>query len=245
MTSLPDLLTTISRGPEATSPRLTHYDADGRIELSGKVLLNWAAKAANLLTTEYDAEPGTIVGLELPVGHWRAAYWALAAWWCGASLRLVGEGEPGPPLDVLITARPERGAESADVIAVTPAPLARRSPTPLPAGVVDEAAVLASYGDSFTAMQEPEPDDVALTGGSGEEVTFADLAPGAGSGTGPAAGRDAGPPRVLLAPPDSQRQFLLGALSAWAAGGSVIVAYEVDADAVERIASQEGATRRG
>ena len=43
-------------------PRITCYDdtTGERIELSGKVLANWVAKAANLLQEEYDAGPGTV-----------------------------------------------------------------------------------------------------------------------------------------------------------------------------------------
>lgn len=238
MTRLPDLLTALSHGPEATRPRLTHYDADGRIELSGKVLLNWVAKAANLLTQEYDARPGTVVGLDLPPGHWRAAYWALATWWCGAGLHVVGDADEAKDdagLDVLITSRPGSAADAApDVVAVTPAALARRSPTPLPAGVADEAAVLASYGDVFEPMESPEPGDIALTGDAAHDVTFADLAPGqVGSGR----------PRVLLAAPASQHLFLRTALRAWTADGSLVVTTETDAAALDRIATQESATQ--
>lgn len=257
MTSLPDLLTAIARGPEATRPRLTHYDADGRIELSGKVLLNWVAKAANLLTTEYDSRPRTSVGLDLPVGHWRAAYWALAAWWTGAGVHCVTghqvahehdgrdsqEGGPGgdtPTLDVLVTSHPDRAGDAVpDIIAVTPAALARRSPTSLPPGVVDEAAVLASYGDVFEAMEAPEPGDTALTGGPGHALRFADLVTRAPDESG------SGSPRLLLAAPASQRAFLVGAVAAWAADGSVVVTPETDPQALERIATQEGTTQRG
>ena len=29
---------------------------------------------------EFDVEPGSIVAIDLPTGHWRTVYWALAAW---------------------------------------------------------------------------------------------------------------------------------------------------------------------
>ncbi|MEO8749738.1 MAG: TIGR03089 family protein, partial [Allobranchiibius sp.] len=72
---------------DPTSPRITCYDdATGeRIELSGKVLANWVAKAANLLQDELDAAPGTVVSLRLPPDHWRTYYWAFAAWCVGAT----------------------------------------------------------------------------------------------------------------------------------------------------------------
>ena len=77
-------------------PRLTCYDdtpgpAQGeRVELSARVLANWVAKAGNLLQDDLDGAPATTVGLDRPA-HWRAFYWALAAWSCGATV-VVGNG---------------------------------------------------------------------------------------------------------------------------------------------------------
>src|SRR3954449_8078088 len=93
-------------------PRLTWYDdepgptAGERIELSGRVLANWVAKAANLLQDEAAAGPGTTVGIDLPA-HWRSVYWSLATWSVGATVVL---GEPATGADVLITESPEHAA---------------------------------------------------------------------------------------------------------------------------------------
>src|SRR6478735_9054066 len=98
---------------DATRPRLTWYDdepgptAGERIELSARVLTNWVAKAANLLQDDLSAEPGTTVGLDLPA-HWRAVYWALAAWSVGAEV-VVGTAATGA--DVLVTADVQTAAE--------------------------------------------------------------------------------------------------------------------------------------
>lgn len=52
---------------DSVSPRLTWYDRSGgpthgeRVELSGRLLLMWANKAANLLLEEHDVGPGTRV----------------------------------------------------------------------------------------------------------------------------------------------------------------------------------------
>lgn len=86
------------------SPRLTCFDDQRteRIELSGAVLVNWISKAANVLQEEFDVEPGSIVAIDLPTGHWRTLYWALAAWAVGASVALdAHEGA-----DVLVTTSP-------------------------------------------------------------------------------------------------------------------------------------------
>ena len=112
-------------------PRITCYDdtTGERIELSGKVLANWVAKAANLLQEEYDAGPGTVVRLDLPA-HWRTAYWALACWAVGAC---IDQSRTAP--DVLVTTDP--AADGA--IVVTLAALARSAALPVPAGSIDEA----------------------------------------------------------------------------------------------------------
>ena len=241
MSTLTGLLSTLGGGGDATRPRLVHYDPQGRIELSGRVLVNWVAKAANLLTEEFDAGPGTVVGLRLPPGHWRAAYWALATWSCGATLRCLSgdSGDESPPdgLDVLVTdVPPAAGATPVDVVAITTAALARRFPGDLPGGALDEAAVLATYADVFEALDEPAGTDAAIEGGA----TYADLVPAA-------SGEDA--PRLLLADPASQQAFLTAALATWAADGTIIVVTGdgpdgTDEPALERIAEQEGASAR-
>lgn len=244
MSTLTGLLSTLGGGGDATRPRLVHYDPQGRIELSGRVLVNWVAKAANLLTEEFDAGPGTVVGLRLPPGHWRAAYWALATWSCGATLRCLpadaaDAGETADEtdtdgLDVLVTDTPPAGAGAAvDVVAVTTAALARRFPGDLPRGAFDEAAVLATYADVFEALDEPAGTDPAIEGGA----TYAELVPAAS---------DEDAPRLLLAGPASQQAFLTAALATWAADGAIIVVTGDGSDgaALERIAEQEGACAR-
>ena len=80
--SLPQLLDALARAGGA--PRITWYGPGGeRVELSGAVTVNWVNKTANLLVEEFDAGPGTVVGLALPA-HWRTLVWALATWRVGA-----------------------------------------------------------------------------------------------------------------------------------------------------------------
>ena len=121
--------------------------------------------AANALQEGLDVEPGTVVLLHLPSPHWRLAYWALAAWSVGATVTLdTHEGA-----DVLVTTDPDaEPADDADeVIVVTLAALAREyaagpGAAGLRSGMMDEAKELASYGDSFTAWDSPDPEDAAL-----------------------------------------------------------------------------------
>lgn len=82
-------------------PRLTWYGPGGeRVELSARTLDNWVAKSANLLVEEFDAGPGSRVGVRLPP-HWRTASWLLAAWSTGACVvadPAGAAGEPAAPL---------------------------------------------------------------------------------------------------------------------------------------------------
>lgn len=139
-------------------PRLTWYGPDGaRIELSGAVLVNWVTKTVNLLVEELDAGPGTRVLLDLPP-HWRTVPWALAAWRTGACLVLTG-GEPVGPVDVVVTDRPAAHPAPGRpaVVAVTLASLARRFEGELPAGAVDAAAAVMTYGDALGWVPDVDP----------------------------------------------------------------------------------------
>ncbi len=148
-------------------PRVTFYeDTPGptrgeRIEISGKVLANWVSKAGNALQDEFDLGPGSVIRLALPP-HWRALYWAMAVWSVGAAVSCAGAGSP----ELLVCDDPAlaTGLEAApgDVVLVTLGALARVHPGPVPAGAMDEARELATYGDQLVAVTDPAPDDLAL-----------------------------------------------------------------------------------
>ena len=198
-------------------PRVTFYeDTAGptqgeRIELSGKVVANWISKAANALADEYDLGPGSVVRLSLPP-HWRALYWAFAVWSVGGTLDCAG----GPTPDLLICDDPDLAAKLApppgDVVLVTLAALARVHPGPVPAGAMDEARELATYGDQFTVMADPSPDDLALIT-KGAQTTYRSVVP---QGDWPAR------TRVSLA--GDLQSVLESTLAAWAIDGSVVLA---------------------
>lgn len=201
---------------DATRPALTFYDDTSgptggeRIELSRKVLGTWVAKAANALQEGLDVHPGSVVRLDLPAPHWRLAYWALATWAVGATVTVdAHEGA-----DVLVTTDPDSGAaEDADeVIAVSLPALARRFEGGLRSGIMDEAHELASYGDDFTAWDEPEPTDPALVAG-GERTAYQDLV---GAPRRPARSR------VLVSTTDPAT-LLRQLLDVWSGLGSVVL----------------------
>lgn len=228
---------------DAAAPRITCYDdTDGptrgeRIELSGRVLGTWAAKAANALQEEWDLEPGGLVRLDLDA-HWRVLYWALATWQVGGGVVLGGvSGGPTDSEALLVTDGPDRLARTPAVL-VTRAALARSAGVEVPTDVMDEAADLASFGDTFDAWAEPSEDDPALlvddaTLGHGEVVAWASegggsLEPGA---------------RVQVVAPSTQT-LLQAALAAWSVGGSLVVHLGApDPDDVTRRADAEGVTR--
>lgn len=86
---------------DLSRPRLTWYD-DGRgerIDLSGKTLANWVAKAANWLETEMALAPGDLVRLDLPVDHWRTIYWSIAAWTRGLTVTTDADADACVSLD--------------------------------------------------------------------------------------------------------------------------------------------------
>lgn len=219
---------------DPTSPRITCYDdATGeRIELSGKVLANWVAKAANLLQDELDAGPGTVVSLRLPPDHWRTYYWAFAAWCVGATVVTevgvtevgVTAGPDGARYDIGIGASQVAGAEQQ--IIVTLAALARVATVDLPAGAVDEARELATYGDAFAPYLVPASTDAAL-----DEVSYADVVE-----TGH------GAPHRRVRVEGDLRAALRAALAVWADDGSVLLLRNVQEADVERRLATEGAT---
>jgi uncharacterized protein (TIGR03089 family) len=198
-------------------PRITFYeDTAGptrgeRIEISGKVLANWVSKAGNALQDEFDLGPGSVVRLALPP-HWRALYWALAVWSVGATVDCAGAGTP----DLLICDDPAFASTldpaPGDVVLVTLGALARSHDGPVPAGAMDEARELATYGDQLIALTEPAADDLALIT-EDTHTPYRDVVPRPGWPTGT---------RVSLT--GNLSGVLGSALAAWAVDGSVVLA---------------------
>jgi uncharacterized protein (TIGR03089 family) len=198
-------------------PRVTFYeDTAGptqgeRIELSGKVLANWISKAGNALQEEYDLGPGAVVQLCLPP-HWRALYWAFAVWSVGGTVNLAGNPTP----NLLICDDPDHAGTlertPSDVVVVTLDALARVHPGPVPAGAMDEARELATYGDHFVAIADPAPGDLALITQTAQ-TAYRDVVPHRGWPANT---------RVSLA--GDLTAVLQSTLAAWAVDGSVVLA---------------------
>lgn len=132
-----DELRTALLAGDLSRPRLTWYAVDSgeRIDLSGKTLLNWVAKAANWLDLEMGLAPGEELALVMPPNHWRTIYWSLAGWSRGLTVHL---GTADADAVVTMTGIPEHNPD-ADLeeppAALAASPLQAMSDTmPPPAG---------------------------------------------------------------------------------------------------------------
>ncbi len=197
---------------DATRPRLTAYDAtEGptfgeRVELSGRVLGTWVAKAANALQEEWDAGPSTVVRVALPA-HWRALAWSLATWSVGGCVAL----DDGPA-DVTVAADTALlEAAEGDLVLVTLAALARSAPGPVPAGAMDEARELSTYGDRFVPAARPAEADPALRVGA-RVTSYASVVPQ----------RDWPLRTRLHVATEDAAELLDAALGVWARDGSLV-----------------------
>ncbi|WP_394160234.1 TIGR03089 family protein [Galactobacter valiniphilus] len=211
----------------STSPALVDLSLEpARIELSGRVLVNWWAKNAGLLDAEWGIGPGSRVAVQAPA-HWRVLPLVLAALSLGAQ---VGPADL-EDADLLITtdpASPEAAAHP-EVLAVTTAALAVSFGAPLPAGVVDHAAEVRAYPDRLLA--QPGQADAAAWEHDGEELTLGELLAGGEDGEGAA----------LEVPAQAGLLAALTALLRSGAAGSVVLAPEGGLS--ERLRAQERVTR--
>ncbi|KAD3515206.1 TIGR03089 family protein [Arthrobacter yangruifuii] len=232
------------RTRQATSPALIWYGGSGeRIELSGKVLDNWVAKTSNFLVDELDAEPGLRLRLDLPV-HWKTLVWVLAAWQTGCTVVLGSPAESGPA-DVTVSAAMDGAAAAGGagtVVAVALGALELSFPADLPAGVVDYAAEVRSYADTYLEEDRPDAGQTALEAAGATRartlrgtVSYATLGELLGTGGNPG--------EVLLATGTDLPQVLEGAVAAWAAGGAVVLA-GADVEPDEKVLASERVTKR-
>jgi uncharacterized protein (TIGR03089 family) len=217
-TTVADVLSALVTAPGR--PRLTWYGPDGeRIELSGAVLDNWVSKTTNLLVEEMDVAPGRTVLLDLPP-HWRTV----------ATLALAGAAA-----DVVVTDRPGTDAPGAATIAVALPALARRFDGVLPAGAIDAAQAVMTYGDVIGWAPPVDPGAPVLAGAAGSpapgSTAHADLIATAAAALAARAagsadpGREPGARTLLLVDADraTTREVLLTVLGLLAEDGSVVL----------------------
>lgn len=238
----PAALLNAFRTQNPTSPRLSWYGPDSeRVELSGRVLDNWIAKTANYLVDELDAEPGTLIALDLPL-HWRSMVWLLASWAVGATVISTSSPEsttpdPFPSADIVATADPaamnERLAEAKPaplIIAVALPALQMRWLGELPPRTLDYSGDVRAHGDVFFADADPEPSDIAWQHDAAT-ISYDTLI----------AASTQAPQRVLLEAREGWAAVVHSAVETWAAGGSVVL-LDPTVEATERLRSSENVT---
>lgn len=203
---------------DAARPLITHYDdRDGtRIELSRATMANWAAKTANWLRDELDAEPGSLVAVMLPP-HWQTVGVLLGAWWCGATVTADMDGALVafvPP-----TGATETGADTVAAVALDPL---GRGLTDPPAGMLDYVSEARVHGDDFVPWEPVPADTPALAGQSVQDLVQAARNRAAELGIGD---RD----RVLSTVDFASRDTLIdGLLAVLAAGASLVLVTNPD-----------------
>lgn len=160
-TSPTSLLGWAASRSRSTRPALVDVSAPpARIELSGRVLVNWWAKNVGLLRDELGLGPGGVVLLQLPAS-WRSVPLALAALSLGATV-VEDTADHGPErVDLLITDAPgapgspaPATVEAGEVLAVASQPLAMDFGAPLPVGVLDHAAEVRAQPDHLDLSPE-------------------------------------------------------------------------------------------
>lgn len=170
-TSVPRLMDALR--PSA-HPALLWYGQDGeRVELSGRVLDNWAAKTANLWVDELDLQAGDVVALGDEV-HWRSLAVALGTWTMGGALRPVAPSGDGPlPGDRAVAGLVDAGGELPPLLGRAPSgarPVVLDRPAlslgyrgELPGGdALDYCAEVRAHADVYLGLEEPDPDGPAL-----------------------------------------------------------------------------------
>lgn len=180
-TSVPRLVDTLRR---SSRPALLWYGADGeRVELSGRVLDNWAAKTANLCVDELDLVAGDLVVLGDDV-HWRGLAVVLGAWTAGAAVRPADPRGTTADGDVVVAlvdaegglppllARPPAGARA---VAVDRPALSLGLRGTEPGDAVDYCAEIRSHADVYSGLEEPDPEGPALPDPDGGEITHGRL----------------------------------------------------------------------
>jgi uncharacterized protein (TIGR03089 family) len=207
---------------DSTRPLVTFYDdATGeRVELSVATFDNWVAKTANLLRDGLGAEPGSRVGLLLPL-HWQTSVWLVACWAAG-----VVAVPQAIDTDVVV-AGPDHlenatAGGAVDVVGLSLAPLGRPLPE-TPPGVLDYAIEVRGYSDRFEPYLRPTADSPALEF-AGRTYLHRDLLDVLGLRSGD---------RLLTTLPADTIDGVRAAIAApVAAGASVVLCRNLDGDRI-------------
>ncbi|GAA4696765.1 hypothetical protein GCM10025781_13330 [Kocuria gwangalliensis] len=146
---------------ERPTPALIWRDGPERVELSGRVLVNWVEKSASLLVDELDVESGQLITVSaLP--HWRLVVLTLAALRVGAAVRVTGNSADDAAVHAELEAHLDVNVPAKHVLAVASPALAFRCEQPVPDPAIDFCAEVRSLPDVYMGMEEPRDADDAL-----------------------------------------------------------------------------------
>lgn len=222
----------LARLAERSTPALIWRDGAERVELSGRVLVNWVEKAAGLLVDELDVAAGDPVTVS-PRPHWRLVVLALAALRVGATVRFTAT--PGADAAVHAELESHLGPDvpPGTLLAVAEPALAFACGTELPGGTVDFCEQVRAFPDVYGGFEEPDLTDAALpdAGVSHGELLTAALAAAASwtEGTG-----------YLPLPEGWDAPALLTTLGVMLRGGAVLLAAD-PVEVTEHVLEQEQA----
>ncbi|MDX6257090.1 MAG: hypothetical protein QOJ11_3424 [Frankiales bacterium] len=225
---------------DGARPLITFYDdATGeRVELSVATYANWVSKTANLLQDGLSAEPGERVAVLLPT-HWQTAV-ILSACWATGLIAATGL-EAVAPADIAFTAadtvsaaRTSTGAR--DIVALSLLPFARPA-AGLPAGVLDYALEVPSYGDRFAPYNPVLPGDPAFAVETGS-LSGADLV-----AAGESLGLEPGARVVTTSDFTDVESVVRGLLGPLSVDGSVVLCRNLDHAVLEKRVAAEKVTR--
>ena len=218
-------------------PLVTYVDATTgeRTELSATSVENAAAKIANALREAFDLEPGSVVGLHLPL-HWQRATWCAGIWTAGC---IAAPGALDADLVVATTADVQQVAErtSAPVVVASLHPFGLPVAEHLPDGCSDATITVRQQPDAYL-FDPPRPTSAALLMDAGaiDQAALLDLARQRGTDWDLRAGG-----RLLVDDADSGLDAWLAAIAVPLSCAASVVLVRGDGAAV---ADQERVTAR-
>lgn len=146
---------------ERPTPALIWRDGHERVELSGRVLVNWVEKTASLLVDELDVESGQLVTVSRH-HHWRLVVLTLAALRVGASVRFSEHSTDDAAVHAALEAHLDTQVPAEHVLAVASPALAFACENPVSEPVTDFCAEVRSCPDVYMGIEEPHAGGAAL-----------------------------------------------------------------------------------
>ncbi|MDO4919614.1 TIGR03089 family protein [Kocuria sp.] len=226
-----DLAQALAALAQRPTPALVWRSGAERVELSGRVLVNWVEKTAGLLVDELDVTASDLVTVS-PVPHWRLVVIALAALRVGARVEFTHHPEPDAVVHAQLETAPDHDAAAQLTLTVAAAALAFACAEPVAEGEVDFCDEVRGMPDVYSGFETPEPEDVALGSGTTHGNLLAAAAAAAPGAT----------PGIVHLPladgwEDTELLRLLGTV---VAGGAVLVTARAE-DATPDVLAQERA----